>query len=652
LSASPTDRPGPSGRRADLLTGLLARLNPEQRRVVLAPPGPLLVLAGAGSGKTLTLAARVAYAVKTGRVAPEQVLAITFTTRAAHELRERITRLAGPIGERVECSTHHAVCHRQLRRHAARIQRTARFSLYDPADTLGILKRAIRARGLAAELTPEAAQAGIADAKARLLTPGELASPATGPVGARLAAVWGDLEAELEASDALDFDDLLVRIVRLMRDDPLVLGEARARWRFVLVDEFQDTNHPQWAWLELVCAHGNLTAMGDDDQAIYAWRGAAVENILRVDERLPGLRVRLLERNYRSSAAIVCAASRMIETNPCRRPKRMWTPSPMGQPVELHAFLDEHQEAQAVADWCERHLALGTDPAELAVLFRARRLAGPLTEALLARGIAHQVLGDRGFLAHAEIRDALSHLQLIANPRDRHAFTRAAGTLPGVGAKALARIGEVARESGRHPVSVAAGEEQFGRVSATARDTLRTWAGALLTLRRDQPTLALGELVGRALVASCLPARLAEGATDTDRVRLERLRRLVALAHDHHRHDPHAGLTEFLATLALAAGEPGDEDTTTRVSLATIHAAKGLEWDRVWVCGLEEGTLPAFRSLEAEQIPEERRLAYVAFTRAREELVLSHARRRVQHWDLRVSRFVAEALGDGLRDAA
>jgi DNA helicase II / ATP-dependent DNA helicase PcrA len=652
MSARRAPRPEFAGPRTALLTGLLAQLNHEQRRVVLAPPGPLLVLAGAGSGKTLTLAARIAYAVATDRVAPERVLAITFTTRAARELRERIARLAGPeMAARVECATHHAVCNRQLRRHAALIGRSARFSLYDPADTLGLLRRVIADRDLTAQLTPEAAAEGIARAKAGLLSPDELRTLAPGPDGARLAAVWADLEAELEASDALDFDDLLVRSVRLLRADPSVLEQARTRWGLVLVDEFQDTNHPQWAWLELVCAHGNLTAMGDDDQAIYAWRGAKVENILHVDARRPGTRVRLLERNYRSAGAIVRAASRMIETNPGRRPKRMWTSAALGRPIEIEAFLDEHQEADAVADWCASRLHRGVAAAQLAVLFRARRLVGPLSAALTGHGIAHRVLGDRGFLAHAEIRDALAHLQLVANPRDRRAFERAAGTLPGVGAKAIERMLSAAGRLGRDPVSVAVHADECERMTAKAVAALEPWGRSLLAARGDQAISPLGVLVGRILRDSGLTQRLA-GGDEAACVRLERLRRLVALAHEQARHEPQARLDEFLAALALAAGEADEDQPTCRVTLATIHAAKGLEWHRVWVCGLEEGTLPAFRALADEDVAEERRLAYVAFTRARDELVLSHVRRRAQRWDLRASRFLAEALGDPVERAA
>jgi DNA helicase-2/ATP-dependent DNA helicase PcrA len=643
------DHPAPARAPSSLLA-FLGRLDPDQRRVVLAPPGPLLVLAGAGAGKTLTLAARVAYAIATGRVAAHHVLALSFTARAARELRERIARLAGAEAARgVECATHHAVCHRLLRRHAGRIARTPRFSVYEPADVLAILRRALADAGPGAP-EPEPVAEAIARAKEGLLTPGGLRERAPDAATLLVARVWAQLEAELERSDALDFDDLLVRSARLLRDDPAVLADARARWRFVLVDEFQDTNRPQWTWLELVGGERpDLTAMGDDDQAIYSWRGGAVGNILEIDRRVAGTRVRTLGRNYRSAGAIVCAAARLIETNPQRRPKRIWTPSPRGTPVARRGFLDEDAEAAAVARWCAARIAAGAAPERLAALFRARRLAGPLGAALLAAGVPHRVLGGRGLLAHAELRDALAHLRILANPRDRDAFRRAAATLPGVGPKAIERV----LERGGDPLRAAAADdgERLAGVAAKPRAALAAWAAALLALR-DAP-LALPQLVGAAVRASGLPERFAPAGAAPDEARLERLRGLVRVAREHAAREPHADLAAFLAALAVASGEDGAgpdgelAGVRGRVTLATVHAAKGLEWDAVWVCGLEEGTLPAERALALGELAEERRLAYVAITRARRELVLSHVRRRAQRWDLEPSRFLAEALGGG-----
>ena len=652
--ASAPARPSEPAATPSSLLAFLQRLDPDQRRVVLAPPGPLLVLAGAGAGKTLTLAARVAYAIASGRVAAHHVLALSFTARAARELRERIARLAGPDAARgVECATHHAVCHRLLRRHAARIGRTPRFSVYEPADVQAILRRALEGAGPGAP-EPAAVADAIARAKEGLLTPDELRQSAPDAATRLIARAWAALEAELERSDALDFDDLLVRSARLLRDDPAVLADARSRWRFVLVDEFQDTNRPQWAWLELVIGErADLTAMGDDDQAIYGWRGGAVGNILEIDRRLPGTRVRTLARNYRSAGAIVCAAARLIETNPGRRPKRIWTPNPRGAPVARRGFLDEDAEAAAVARWCAERIASGAAPERLAVLFRARRLAAPLAAALLALGVPHRVLGGRGLLAHAELRDALAHLRILANPRDRDAFRRAAATLPGVGPKAIERV--LDHGGVGDPLTAAADPAALDGAARRQAARRARRVGRPRCSCSATAALALAPLVGAAVRASGLPARFAPGGAAPDEARLERLRRLVVLAREHAAREPRADLPGFLAALAVASGEDGADpdgdvgDACGRVTLATVHAAKGLEWDAVWVCGLEEGTLPAERALALGELAEERRLAYVAITRARRELVLSHVRRRAQRWNLEPSRFLAEALGEGDR---
>lgn len=637
--SAPPRTPAPSA----LITDLLARLDPDQRRVVLAPSGPLLVLAGAGSGKTLTLAARIAYAIATGRVPARHVLALSFTARAARELRARIALLIGTDAPRgIECATHHAVCHRLLRRHAERIARTPRFSVYEPADVTAILRRLLGPVSAGAPDADAVADA-IARAKEGLLTPAELRAHARDDQTLLIADAWEALEAELERSDALDFDDLLTRSARLLRDDPAVLADARDRWRFVLVDEFQDTNRPQWAWLELVAgARPDLTVMGDDDQAVYSWRGGAVGTILEVDRRVPGTRVRVLGRNYRSSGAIVCAAARLIEVNPERRPKRLWTPNPPGAPIARCAFADDEHEARAVAAWCSGQVRAGTKPDEVAVLFRVRRLATPLAAALLAAGVPHRILGGRELLAHAELRDALAHLRLLANPRDRDAFRRAAGTLPGVGPKAIDRLldrpGDPLTATAEHAHAVAG-------IAVRARRTLTDWSRALLGLAERE--LALPQFVAEAIRASGLAERYGPESSTSDPARLERLRRLVRIAREHAERDPQLDLGGFLAALALAAGEDAADSEPApagRVTLATVHAAKGLEWDAVWVCGLEEGTLPAERALALGELAEERRLAYVALTRARHELVLSHARHRAQRWDLQPSRFLAEAL--------
>jgi DNA helicase-2/ATP-dependent DNA helicase PcrA len=360
-----------------------------------------------------------------------------------------------------------------------------------------------------------------------------------------------------------------------------------------------------------------------------------------------------LQRNYRSSAAIVEAANRLIVHNPGRREKRMWTARPPGAPVLVQSFVDEEAEAHAVATWCRQRLGAGRRPTQLGVLYRARRLAGPLTDALLAAGVPFRVVGEVGFLQRSEVRAALAHLQLVANPRDRQALERATATLPGVGPAAVARIAEHASARGGDLLIAAADADRLRGMNAAARRALREWAQTMVTHRDDHGGKTLGRLVGE-IVRDCgLPARLAASDDPLDAARLRRLRQLARLAAKHARRSPNDGLVDFLAALALSVGELPDENgDVKRVTLATIHAAKGLEWACVWACGWEEGTLPGRQAIASDEIADERRLAYVAVTRAREELVLSRCWRRAERWRLPPSRFLTEALGDRDAEAA
>jgi DNA helicase-2/ATP-dependent DNA helicase PcrA len=618
---------------------LAGGLSPEQARAVAAPGGPLLVLAGPGSGKTLVLTLRLAHRLAQQGLAPEQVLAIAFTNRSARELADRLAVLLGAPAARVAVATFHAACHRFLvRPHAARLGRSPAFSIYDTHDARALLASAV-ATAPALHVDPVEAQAAISRAKAELAAPQTLAERAGGRA---LVAAWRRYALALQRADAVDFDDLVGGAVRLLAGHADIREQARRRFRLVLVDEFQDTNRAQLRFLQLLAGPApELTAVADEDQAVYAFRGADVSGVLGFERLFPGARVLRLERNFRSTPQVVAAAGRLIAHNRERRPKRMVSRQPPGPPVTVERFADATEEARAAAAWCRARVDAGAPPREVAVLHRTRGQARPLEEALLLAHVPYRLLGGQGFFEHAEIRDALAYLALLANPRDRIAFARALQSpRRGLGPAAVARLIAHADAHDRHLLQVLARAEDVDGLRPAQVRTARELGIALGSLAVAVPRRRLGGLVAETLVASGVPRALHASVDPRAPARLERLRDLVRAARAFEATGEPGGLVAFLARAALLAGE-ADEDPE-RVTLATIHAAKGLEWRHVRVVGLEDGLLPHRRALAAGELEEERRLAYVAMTRARTELVLSWAASRHAR-PARPSRFLAEA---------
>jgi len=620
------------------LAPLHSGLSDEQRAAVTAPPGPVLIVAGAGSGKTRALTHRIAHLVAAGHVAPEEVLAITFTNRAADELARRVGELVGSdAARRMTLGTFHSVCHRVVRAHAERVGRTPGFSIYDAADARRVVAEVV-ASDRRSGMDAGEAQRGIALAKARMATPENLRRQ-DGERGKALARVWEQVEAAMAEVDALDFDDLVVRAVRLLEEHPDLRERYAARWRAVLVDEVQDLSPAQRRWVWLVGQnHRNVTVVGDDDQAVYRFRGADPEGMRRFQAEFPGARVLVLGRNYRSSPAIVSAAARLVAHNEERMAKVLSSARPEGAAVRAVALRSDVEEGRATARWCAAVIDRGTPPGEVAVLFRARHLAAKVEAALLEAGLPHRVLGGRGLLEAAEVRDALAHLTLLVNPRDRVAFARALSVQPAAGPATVGRIVRAAR-GGNLLEAASRARETEGLRPAQVR-AAEAFGRAMSEVARGAATSRVGTTVGEALLASGLPARLALDRSREGAERLERLRELVRAARAYEAEADRPTLVGFLAQVALSTGE--GKEGTDRLTLATIHAAKGLEWRAVCVVGLEEGSFPHDRALAEGAIEEERRLAYVAFTRARERLALSHALwRRGLHRGR--SRFIAEA---------
>jgi DNA helicase II / ATP-dependent DNA helicase PcrA len=625
---------------ARALAASLRALDARQAEAVGAPPGPLLVLAGAGSGKTRVLTERAA-SLASGELTPEAVLVITFTNRAADELRERLCALVGERPAlRMTIGTFHAVCHRMVRRHARRAGRTPVFSVYDQSASRRLVRRALTDVGLA-ELTPALAALQIGQAKARLLSPTDYRALRDSDQVRAIAAAWERYERYLAQSDALDFDDLIGRAVVLL-GAPDLAAVYRQRWRAVLIDEYQDTNPAQYQWVKrLVQDHRNLSVVADDDQAIYRFRGAEVQKVLDFERDFPEPRVILLERNYRSSGAIVEAAAALIGHNQRRREKRMWTSAEPGRAVTVAAFADEAEEAPAAAAWCEELCTAGTPVSEIAVLFRTRLQARPLEDALLLAGMPYRVLTGQGLLESAAVRDLVAHLTLLVNPRDRLALARALAGQEGVGGASVARVLGAAQRHGGDLVATCVAGRQIEGVRQRQALAVERFGHTLEALRREAERRGVGDTVVEAVLACGLAERLRREADEDGGEGLERLRRLCRAARHYERRAGQPTLAEFLGQATLAA-DPDDEAGNARVTLATLHAAKGSEWDHVRIVGLCEGVLPHEQALRAGELEEERRLAYVGMTRARQELALSWPRRRHGR-PTGPSRFLSEA---------
>jgi DNA helicase II / ATP-dependent DNA helicase PcrA len=615
-------------------------LDERQAEAVLAPPGPLLVLAGAGSGKTRVLTERAAAIVANRGQPAEALLLITFTNKAADELRERLERLIGEADGRMTIGTFHALGHRLLRAHARRVGRSPRFSIYDGHAGRRLISGALEELRAGESLAVRLVALQIGQAKARLIDPDGYRALRDNDLTRLIASAYERYERALERSDALDLDDLIGRTVALL-GEPDLAARYQQRWRTILVDEHQDTNPAQHELVRrLAAGHRNLTVAGDDDQAIYRFRGAEVQNLLGFERDFPGARAVALVRNYRSSGAIVAAAARLAAHNTRRRAKTMWTLAPAGPPVRLHACADECEEADAAAHWCAGHLDRGAEPGALAVLVRTRAQLRPLEDALLLAGIGCRVVGGQGLWETAAVRDLVAHVTLLVNPRDEVALGRALRTRPGVGAVSVARVLGAGRGGGDLVAACRAAGEILG-LRGRQRLAVEAFGRGLTelawTAERDGVAAACTEVA----LASGLVERLARERSEHAEEQLERLRRFCRGAHAYQAQTERPSLADFLAQAALRSADDEDEPAGL-VTLSTVHAAKGCEWDHVLIVGLCEGLLPHEHALRRGEVDEERRLAYVGMTRARHELALSWPR-VLRGRPVQASRFLAEA---------
>jgi len=613
------------------VTSLLEGLNPEQRGAVLATEGPVLILAGAGSGKTRVIVHRIAHLIQDKGVPGEQILAVTFTNKAAEEMRGRVESLLGGAPPRTWLLTFHSFCVRLLRREAKAAGLSAGFVIWDEDDQLAAVKAALQSLDLSEKLHPP--RRVLSRISARKNAGRDQDAQGDSFAESQLAQVAARYREGLERASALDFDDLLLRSVALLEGSPEVRAAWQRRFPYLLVDEYQDTNRVQYSLVRLLAGDlGNVTVVGDEDQSIYSWRGADIQNILDFERDFPGARVLRLEENYRSSQRILDAASAVVSRNARRKGKTLRATKPGGDPVRLHTASDEFEEAAFVVE----EIA-GRREQKSAILFRMNAQSRLFEEALLRQRIPYVVIGGVSFYERREVKDLLAYLRLVQNPGDDAAFRRVLNVPPrGLGEKTLA---ELQRLAGGRGLSLAGALEAVLDESLLAPRlllALRRFRETLEALRADLPRLTLKGLLERALALSGYSAALAEDDTQESEDRLQNLAELLQAAADFEtrREDdavpetPQARLAAFLDRVALLS----DVDKTrgdAPVLLLTLHSAKGLEFDSVFLVGMEEGLLPHSRSLlDRDGIEEERRLGYVGMTRARERLTLSWAKSR------------------------
>jgi DNA helicase-2/ATP-dependent DNA helicase PcrA len=634
----------------DNVPAYAARLNPPQRAAVLATEGPVLMLAGAGTGKTAALTARLAHLVATRRAYPSQILCVTFTNKAAREMRERVAHHLGPGAEGIPwLGTFHSICAKMLRRHAELVGLQSNYTIIDTDDQLRLLKQLITQADLDEKRWPARQLAGLIDRwKNRGLNPADLdAAENEAYANGKGAALYARYQARLKELNACDFGDLMLHMLNILRTHHDILTDYQRRFRYIMVDEYQDTNAVQYLWLRLLAQeHKNICVVGDDDQSIYSWRGAEVANILRFEKDFPGAEVIRLEQNYRSTPHILAAAAGLIRANSQRHDKTLWTEVNGGDKVKVIGVWDAPEEARRVGEEIERLEREGASLGQIAILVRAQYQTREFEDRFIQIGVNYRIIGGFRFYERAEIRDALAYLRLIAQPQDDLAFERIHNQPKrGLGAKALEAMHSHARRTGL-PLAAAAlqladSDELPKRSAITIGGLMRQF----LHWRGEAETVSPADLLRLVLEESGYNAMLAADRSPESAGRAENLSELARAMEEYET------LGDFLEHVSLVMdNERADEGET--VTIMTIHAAKGLEFDNVFCVGWEEGVFPSQRAIDEgglASLEEERRLAYVAITRARRRCVILHAanRRIYGQWTSSIpSRFIEDLPED------
>ena len=630
--------------------GIYDTLNEMQQEAVLCTEGPLLVLAGAGSGKTRVLTHRIAYLIEEKGVNPWNILAITFTNKAAGEMRERVDRLVGFGAESIWVSTFHSTCVRILRRHGALLGYTGNFTIYDSDDQKTLIRQILKALDLDPKLYKDRAMLGIiSTAKNELIGPEEFEQTVSGDFRQKKAAlVYQEYQKQLKKNDALDFDDLIMKTVELFRDNPEVLGYYQERFRYIMVDEYQDTNTAQFQFVSRLAAkHQNLCVVGDDDQSIYKFRGANIENILNFEKSCPGAKIIKLEQNYRSTKSILNAANEVIRHNRGRKDKTLWTANEDGPLVRFSQFDNAADEAGAIV---RDILNSSCNYEDCAVLYRTNAQSRLIEEKFLQNNVPYRMVGGVNFYQRKEIKDILAYLKTIVSGRDDLSALRIVNVPKrGIGAVSLGKVQAFASE---HGFTV---YEAFCRAKAVpglskAADKILAFTEQIGAFRErlEEETYSIHQLIEDVLDETGYQKELeAEGEVEYQ-TRMENIEEFINKAVSYEDEKEHPSLGEFLEEVALVAEVDRMDASENRVTLMTLHSAKGLEFPRVYLSGMEDGLFPSMMAISSdnkEDVEEERRLCYVGITRAREFLMMTAARMRMVNGETRyskISRFVEE----------
>ena len=642
------------------MNSLLTGLNKEQQQAVQHTEGPLLILAGAGSGKTKVLTVRIAHLLAQG-VNPYEILAITFTNKAAKEMKSRVEGLVGDVANRIWLSTFHSFCAKFLRFELDNfLGFNSNFTIYDTSDSQAVIKAALKALNLDDKYYPVGAMlAAISDAKNKLLFASDFRKQARDFYQQKVADVYEYYERELRKNNALDFDDLLLVAVKLLQSNEAVLDKYSKRFRYVMIDEYQDTNHAQYLLAKLLASHWkNIAVVGDADQSIYAWRGADIQNILDFEKDYPNCTSIKLEQNYRSTKIILDAANAVIENNEGRPKKNLWTDKTEGAKIQHFTAQSEHEEAAFIGDTiAKKHDIHGVPYGDMAILYRTNAQSRVLEEALIKRALPYTMVGGTKFYDRKEIKDVLAYLRVLYNPFDDLSLLRIINVPKrSIGATTVAKLQDYARANGTSLFMTLTQLHLVDSIKGKTKEKLEEFGILIFTLVAEMEDRTVLDILESILDRTGYLAQLEESTDPQDQARAENIGELLSVAKDFQDTNPTGTVEDFLEQVALVNDVDSFEQEESKVTLMTLHAAKGLEFPIVFLGGLEEGLFPHSRTLmNPEEIEEERRLAYVGITRAEKELYISNATTRTvfgRTSSYLPSRFIdeiPEELVDGLR---
>ena len=648
------------GNRCIPMNSLLTGLNKEQQQAVQHTEGPLLILAGAGSGKTKVLTVRIAHLLAQG-VNPYEILAITFTNKAAKEMKSRVEGLVGDVANRIWLSTFHSFCAKFLRFEIdSFLGYNSNFTIYDTSDSQAVIKAALKALNLDDKYYPVGAMiAAISDAKNKLLFASDFRKQARDFYQQKVADVYEYYERELRKNNALDFDDLLLVAVKLLQSNATVLDKYSHRFRYVMIDEYQDTNHAQYLLAKLLASHWkNIAVVGDADQSIYAWRGADIQNILDFEKDYPNCTSIKLEQNYRSTKIILDAANAVIDNNEGRPEKNLWTDKIEGAKIQHFTAQSEHEEVAFIGDTiAKKHDIHDVPYGDMAILYRTNAQSRVLEEALIKRALPYTMVGGTKFYDRKEIKDVLAYLRVLYNPFDDLSLLRIINVPKrSIGATTVAKLQDYAREKGTSLFMTLTQLHLIDSIKGKTKEKLEEFGILIFTLVSEMEDKTVLDILESILDRTGYLAQLEESTDPQDQARAENIGELLSVAKDFQDTNPSGTVEDFLEQVALVNDVDSFEQEEAKVTLMTLHAAKGLEFPIVFLCGLEEGLFPHSRTLmNPEEIEEERRLAYVGITRAEKELYISNATTRTvfgRTSSYLPSRFIdeiPEELVDGLR---